>query len=139
MKREKAADLSSHFLVKKMAKILIADDRSGARLMLNKLLTNKGHHVEEAADGEEALKLLKKSHFDLVLTDLRMPGIDGMVLLEEAKKIDSTLQVIMITAYATTEFAVEAMKKGAADFIAKPFNLNDFEIRINKVLERRDL
>ena len=122
-----------------MAKILITDDRSGARLMLNKLLTNKGYQVEEAADGEEALKLLKESHFDLVLTDLKMPGIDGMTLLKEIKQIDSFLPVVMITAYGTINLAVEAMKKGAADFVTKPFNLEELEIKIGKVLERRDL
>lgn len=122
-----------------MAKILIADDRSGARLILNKVFTEKGHQVKEAPDGKAALGLLQESYFDLVLTDLRMPGIDGMALLQKAKEIDPTLPVIMITAYGTVDFAVEAMKKGAADFIVKPFNLQELEIKIEKVLEKRDL
>ena len=132
-------DLSSLFPFEKMAKILVADDRGGARLLLNKVFTEKGHQVKEASDGKAALKLLQETHFDLVLTDLRMPGIDGMALLQKAKEINPILPVMMITAYGTVDLAVEAMKKGAADFITKPFNLKELEIKVEKVLERRDL
>ena len=106
MRRGGVVDLSSLFPFEKMAKILVADDRGGARLLLNKVFTEKGHQVKEASDGKAALKLLQETHFDLVLTDLRMPGIDGMALLQKAKEINPILPVMMITAYGTVDLAV---------------------------------
>ncbi len=122
-----------------MATILIAEDRKGMRDMVAKVLTDKGHHVIEAKDGRQALEILEKSSIDLVITDLRMPEIDGMELLKRAKEINPGASVIMVTAYGTIDIAVEAMKRGAVDFMAKPFPISEMEIKVEKALAQQKL
>lgn len=102
--------------------VLIVDDDESIRLILAEVLSGDGYNVAQARTGEEALKNLKQKDFDVVLTDLMMPVTDGMELLTIIKKLKPQTRVVMLTAFATIESAVEAMKKGASDYISKPFD-----------------
>ncbi len=117
-----------------MARILIVDDEEKIRHILSIMLKLKGHQTEEAQNGKQAIDILKKEPFDVVITDLRMPGIDGFRLLEHVKGMESPIPVIVITAYATIESAVEAMKKGAVDYITKPFDENQIVLAVEKAI-----
>ncbi len=122
-----------------MAQILVVDDERSMREFLEIFLAKKGHEVTLAANGKAALSTLRDNEFDLVVTDLRMPEVDGMAVLEETKKLWPDTQVIVITAFSTTETAVEAMKLGAYDYISKPFKINEAGVVIDKALEKRQL
>lgn len=122
-----------------MATILVAEDRKGMRDMVVKVLSDKGHHVIEVNNGSLALEALEKSNIDLVITDLRMPEVDGMELLRRAKGINPEISVIMVTAFGTIDIAVEAMKQGAVDFLAKPFSISEMEIKVEKALTQQRL
>ncbi|WP_224242316.1 sigma-54-dependent transcriptional regulator [Hyalangium gracile] len=123
-----------------MGRILVVDDEEGVRSFLAESLELDGHHVEEAASGEEALALLRAKSFDLVLTDLRMPGMDGMQLLEKVQAEQPEVEFIVLTAHGNVESAVQAMKLGAFDFIQKPVS-GPAELRLlaARALERRKL
>src|SRR5262245_8736073 len=98
-----------------MARILVADDEAGIREFLADALELDGHEVVKAANGDEAARLLDQRSFDLVLTDLKMPGKDGMMLVRKVRAEQPELQVIVLTAHGTVDSAVEAMKLGAFD------------------------
>ena len=115
-----------------MAYILIVDDEEKIRKILRIMITLKGHKVDEAANGEEALKKIKENAYDLVIADIRMPKMDGITLLQEINALEYPVPVVFITAYATVDSAVEAMRMGAVDYIAKPFD----EERIMLTIER---
>ena len=115
-------------------KILIAEDDNVQREILEDIL-GLGHVVKGVSGGQEALEALRDEPFDLLLTDLRMPGMDGLELLIEAKRICPTLEVVVMTAHATIQTAVTAMKEGAADYLAKPFDKGELLIVVGKVLE----
>jgi two-component system response regulator PilR (NtrC family) len=123
------------------ARILVADDEPGLREMLDVLLRRAGYEVELFSGVRSAVERLKAggSDFDVVITDLSMPDGSGMEVLEQAKQRDDTLQVIMITAFATTEQAVEAMRLGAYDYIQKPFKNSELLAQIEKALEKRSI
>lgn len=121
------------------AKILVVDDEESLREFLEIMLKREGYDVTTAANGEEALKHLKKMSFDLVMTDLQMPKVHGMEVLATAKDMDPELVVIVITAFGSTESAVEAMKLGAYDYITKPFKIDEIKLIIKKALEKRTL
>jgi len=107
-----------------MAKILIVDDESGILYFIQNMFLADGYEVVIARNGEEAIESVKKDMVDLVITDLRMPRMDGMQLLRELKGgLASSLPVIMLTAYASDETAIEAKKLGAFTYMAKPFNV----------------
>jgi len=116
--------------------ILVVDDEAIARDNLGHILTKDGHAVLLAADGEEAVDILRQQEVDLVLTDLRMRDIDGMVVLEEAKKLWPAAEVVVITGHASIDIAVEAMRKGAYHFVIKPFKINELRAIIDKALEK---
>jgi len=120
-------------------KILVVDDEESLREFLEIMLKREGYEVTTAANGELALKQLKKKNFDIVITDLQMPKVNGMEVLEKAKNIDSNLVVIVITAFGSTESAVKAMKLGAYDYITKPFKIDEIKIVIKKALEKSSL
>lgn len=122
-------------------RILVIDDELGVREMLKRLLGSFGLEAVCFADGKEALKALKKDtiSFSALITDLKMEGMDGIEVLAAVKEIDPVMPVIMITAYATVESAVQAMKKGAYDYIAKPFEADALEVVIKKAVEHRRL
>ncbi len=115
--------------------ILVVDDEQRIRDGCHKVLTKEGCDVERAENGEIGLKLVEKRHFDLVLLDLMMPGLSGLEVLPQIKELDFDTVVIVITGYATLEHAIEAMKKGAFDFIAKPFTPEHLRIVVSKAIE----
>jgi signal transduction histidine kinase len=117
------------------ASILVVDDENTIRELLYRLLRSKGYHVVTACDGEEALKVLKREQFDLLLSDIRMPGINGIELLEQAIVLAPHLLVIMMTGFGTIELAVNAMKKGAYDFVTKPFMIDEITMVIERGLK----
>jgi len=117
--------------------ILVVEDGKSQRELLSSFLKDEGHEVLEAENGEKALKKVKENYFDLLLLDYRMPGMDGMKVLEEIKRINPEIDIIMMTAYGTIETAVNAMKAGAADYITKPIELQELLILIERISERR--
>ncbi|MBI3939703.1 MAG: sigma-54-dependent Fis family transcriptional regulator [Acidobacteria bacterium] len=119
--------------------ILIVDDEEIMREVLTKLLQDEGYSCQAAATGEEGLEKLREGFFDLVLLDLLMPGMGGMKTLEEIHKIDSTLAVVILTAYASLETAVQATRAGAFDFLAKPFKNEELLVVVQNGLQRRAL
>jgi len=119
--------------------ILVVEDGKSQREMLRDFLKDEGYEVLEAENGEKALKKIKENYLDLLLLDYRMPGIDGMKVLEKVKRINPVIDVIMMTAYGTIETAVNAMKAGAADYITKPIELQELLILIDRISERRIL
>lgn len=122
-----------------MERILVVDDERGMRDFLSIMLKKAGYDVTTAVDGEEAIKILHKDIFDLVITDLKMPKIGGLEVLKTVKELSPDTVVIVITAYASTETTVEAMKEGAYDYITKPFQNDEMRMRIKKALEKRRL
>jgi len=120
-------------------RILIVDDETNIRTALAKLLAKPGHTTKTAASAREALELLRSERFQIVISDLRMPGEDGLHLLREIKRLDPMIDVIMMTAYGTIETAVEAMRQGAYDYIEKPVNQERLQIMLSRVLERQAL
>ncbi|KUG22447.1 response regulator of zinc sigma-54-dependent two-component system [hydrocarbon metagenome] len=119
--------------------ILVVDDGQSQREMLRDFLRSEGHTVMEAEEGEKALKTVLGGHFDLILLDYKMPGMDGLQVLKEIKQINPEIDVIIITAYGTIETAVEALKAGAIDYITKPVELDELIILVNRLAERRQL
>ena len=122
-----------------MKKILVVDDDLSLRTILNETLSTAGFDVEIAKDGKSALELINEIEFDLVITDLMMPGMTGVELMVEAKKLRETLGFLIITAYGTVETAVDALHKGAFDFVTKPFSISQIESRVNRFFEYQDL
>ena len=118
-----------------MDTLLIVDDEKNYLVVLEALLSPEGYEIMTSDKAQEALRLLQEADVDLVLTDMKMPGMSGMELLEEAKKIKPEVPVIMMTAYGTIEMAVEAMKKHAYDYITKPFQNEELKLTLRKALE----
>ncbi|HEX4340358.1 MAG TPA: sigma-54 dependent transcriptional regulator [Polyangiaceae bacterium] len=119
--------------------ILVVDDEPNLRRVLSAQLARDGYDVHTAEDGEQALGILAEHHIDLVITDLRMPKVDGMELLRRALAMDPELPVVMITAHGTVDNAVEALKTGAFDYITKPFDQSEVRVIVKKALLTRDL
>lgn len=124
---------------KENASILIVDDEESIRNILSRRLKSEGYYCETAVDGVEALSKAAKRNFDLVLTDIKMPVMSGIELLSRMHTEHPDVSVLMITAVVDTKTAVEAMKMGAYDFVTKPFDLDDLNIRVKRALERRRL
>jgi two-component system response regulator AtoC len=103
-----------------MARILVVDDDEGVRSFIAEALETSGHQVTEAGSGEEAMRSLQAQSYQLLITDLRMPGQGGMALLRQARSLWPELELIVLTAFGTVQSAVEAMKLGAFDFLQKP-------------------
>jgi two-component system NtrC family response regulator len=118
-----------------MDTILIVDDEKNYLVVLEALLSPEGYEIVTSEKAQEALRMIQEADVDLVLTDMKMPGMTGMELLEEAKKIKPEVPVIMMTAYGTIEMAVEAMKKHAYDYITKPFQNEELKLTIRKALD----
>ena len=116
-------------------KILVVDDEKSMREFLDIMLTKEGYHVASARDGEEACRVLEKDRFDLVITDIRMKTINGLGVLRKVKEVSPSTVVVLISAFATAETAVEAMKEGAYDYIPKPFKVHDFKHIISEALK----
>jgi DNA-binding NtrC family response regulator len=123
----------------KPAKILVVDDELNMRLVLKAMLKKEGYDVATAADGEEALRILKEEKIAVVATDLKMPRLDGMGLLDRIMQDDPSLPVIILTAYGTVANAVDALKKGAFDYLTKPFEQDELKTVILKAIKTRQL
>ena len=125
--------------MQKNGSILVVDDEEIMREILETLLKGEGYSVRLAASGEEGIELARNIPFDAAIVDVMMPGIDGMTTLESLKKLDDELAVIMVTAFASVENAITAMKRGAFDYITKPFKNDEVLVVIKNALERRRL
>jgi len=123
----------------KPVQILIVEDDRKMRLALREIMTNEGYVVDTVETGEAALGRADGNGYDLVITDLKLPGIDGMDVLRAIRKSRPETSVVIITAYATVDTAVEAMREGAEDYISKPFNLDEIRLIVRKVLEKKAL
>ena len=121
------------------ARILVADDEKEILVSCRKILERAGYEVATATDGEEALKILKSSRFDLFLVDLRMPGRGGLEIVSLARSLDPSMMIIMVTAYATLDTAVEAIKRGAFDYLAKPFTADQLRLAAERALNHKRL
>jgi two-component system response regulator PilR (NtrC family) len=122
-----------------MKNILIAEDESTLREGLSQAFSENGFKVVQAASGREAIERMERQVFDLVVTDLKMPGGDGMEVLKRARNVNEETPVIIMTAFGTVEGAVEAIKQGAYDYIQKPFSIDELELKIHRALEHRRL
>jgi two-component system, NtrC family, response regulator PilR len=119
--------------------ILIVDDERSMREFLGIYLRREGYRIEAAAGGKEALAALKARTFDLVITDLRMPDADGLTILAEAKRVHPDTEVVVVTAFSTTETAIAAMKAGAHDYLTKPFKIDEVGLIVARAMEKRRL
>ena len=120
-------------------RILVVDDEEMIRDMLFDVLSQAGYTVKTAKDGNDAIAQIENEPFEIVITDLKMPGMGGMELLQRVQKINTDICVLIITAYSTVESAVNAMKLGAYDYICKPFELEEMKVIIEKAVERQRL
>jgi len=119
------------------AKILVIDDEQIVHESCNRILTEEGYEVKSAFTGQEGFKKIEEEQFDLVITDLKMPGISGMEALKKIKKDNPNIGIVMVTGYSTAETAVEAMKLGAFDYLPKPFTPDELISVINKAVEKK--
>ena len=122
-----------------MAYILVIDDEKSIRNTLQEILEYENHKVELATNGPEGIELFEKNEFDVVLCDIKMPEMDGIEVLERILEKSNDVPVIMISGHGNIDTAVEAIKKGAYDFIEKPLDLNRLLVTIRNAMERIDL
>ncbi len=123
----------------KMPRILVVDDEEAMRGSLSDWLKEDGYEVGLAASGQEALDMATKNAWEVILLDLKMPGMDGLETLKRLKKVRADAEVLMMTAYATIDTAVQAMKEGAFDYLVKPFDPDEIEIQIKKIIAHREV
>src|SRR5690242_19138091 len=122
-----------------MEPLLLVEDKNELRAMLRKALERNGHSVDEASDGSAAIQKLRNKRYQMVLTDLKMPGASGLDVLRESKQADSTIPVILLTAFGSVEEAVSAMKEGAFDFIQKPVDLDHLKLLVERAVRQQEL
>ena len=122
-----------------MAKILVVDDQKNMRTTLSIMLRQAGHDVDEAPDADRAVQMATGSAYDLVITDLKLGGKDGMDVLRRVRDVSSLTEVIVMTAFGTIESAVQAMRSGAYDYIQKPFNEQELLVKVTRAVEKRQL
>ncbi len=122
-----------------MPTILLAEDDEIMRISVYDRLKQHGWHVDEAEDGLKAAELVKKNHYNLIISDIRMPGLDGISLLEKIRELAPETDVIIMTAYGSVDDAITCMRRGASDYILKPFDMDDLIIRINRLLDGQAL
>lgn len=115
-------------------RILVVDDEEVTRSVLNDYFVRSGYDVVTANDGEDALKKFIPGVFDCVISDLFMPGIDGLELLKEIKRRDDKVFFLMITGYPSIDRAVDTMKEGAYDYVTKPFHMEDMRLKVERIL-----
>jgi DNA-binding NtrC family response regulator len=122
-----------------LARVLVVDDEELIRDTLAEVLSQERFAVSTAADGESALRAAEQTFFDVVLCDVSLPGIDGLEVLERLLRVSPETSVILITAYATVESAVEAFQRGAHDYLMKPIILDEVIAKIHRILTSREL
>ena len=120
-------------------RLLIVEDQQSMREFLEIMLSNEGYMVRTAATGEEGFEIFRKEPQDLVLTDVRMPGMSGLDLIREIRSVDPSAFIIAITAYACADDAIRALREGAYDYISKPFQIDDLRAVLRNALEARRL
>jgi two-component system response regulator AtoC len=120
-------------------RVLIVDDESGMRHMLSVLLEREGYSIDTAEDGRQGLEKIKSNQYDLVLCDIRMPEMDGLTFLESTKNLNRLLPVIMMSAFGNVDTAIEAMKKGAYDYVSKPFKADEILLRLQRLTAQEKL
>ena len=125
-------------MAKEQQVILVVDDEEGLREGLRSLLEDEGYAVLCAEDGEKALEIVREAHIDLMLTDMRMPGMNGIDLLKRVRKIRKEIGVIILTGYGEIESYIEAMNFGAIEYVSKPFKVNELKFIVNKILGNSD-
>ena len=118
------------------SRVLVVDDEEALRYLLSTELAAEGYEVDTAGDGDEAIEIIKKKDYDVVLLDIKMPRVDGFEVLKFIKQNKPEIKVIMLTAYADVKNAIEALKLGASDFVSKPYDLEDILTSINRALGR---
>ncbi len=123
----------------KLLSVLIVEDDDSMRDLLRKILTDEGYRVNTAGDGTTALTMVKQTPVDVVLSDVKMPGLDGLELLKAVKQLTPGTYVAIMTAFGTIDSAVEAMKHGAYDYISKPFKIDEIRILMKKIVEEKAL
>ena len=126
-------------MTKHTGDILIVDDERSMREFLGIYLRREGYRIEAAAGGNEAIASIKARAFDVIITDLRMPDVDGLTILAEAKRTRPDTEVIVVTAFSTTETAIAAMKAGAHDYLTKPFKIDEVGLVVDRAMEKRRL
>jgi len=122
-------------LAKNTQHILVVDDEKDTCLLLSQVLEKEGYDVDTANSGKEALSILKKKKINLVITDLKMPEMDGLTFLREARKLKSKAKFIMMTAYGEIETYLDAINLGAFDYLNKPMEISDVRIAVKKALQ----
>ncbi len=122
-----------------LRKILVVDDEEDVRDTLHNVLKSLNYEPYTAASGAEALEIIKSTPIDVVLSDLYMPEMDGIELLKRVRAVEPKMVFLMITAHPTVETAVEAIKKGAYDYLTKPFHIEEVRLKINRALEKKGM
>src|SRR3989304_8761936 len=122
-----------------MSRILVVDDEKSMRDFLAIMLKKEGSHVYLAEDGKSAIHSINKNVFDVVVSDIRLPDTNGIEILKHCKKVSPETDVVLITAYASTETAVEAVKMGASDYIYKPFDIEEMKFIIKRCISKKKL
>lgn len=122
-----------------MKKILIVDDQPGIRIVLQEVLKNEGYEIQTAGSGLEAIELIKNEDFDALLTDMKLPGMNGVEILQHASDLNKKFVIMMMTAYGEQELVDQAKSLGAAHFFKKPFEIIEVRETINELLKDNDL
>ena len=122
-----------------MANILVVDDEEDIVQLMSETLNVWGHQALTAMDGEEAIDKFQENPVDLVISDLKLPKMNGVRLLEKLKDLDKDVEVILFTGYPEVNTAIEAMKNGAYDYLVKPVDLNELRLKIERALEKKDI
>lgn len=119
--------------------ILVVDDEEGLREGLSRLLEDEGYRVLCASTGEQAFEIVRQTHVDLVLTDMKMPGMNGIELLKKVRAIRQEIGVIILTGFGEIESYIEAMNFGAMEYVSKPFKVNELKFIVQKILNRSNV
>ena len=130
---------SSDLEIENKIRILVVDDEASVRMLLKEVLEGQGYDITVASSGEEAIELTLKTAFEIMITDMRMPGINGVEVIQHVKNINSECCIIVITGYASVESAVDAIRRGAYDYITKPFNIVTMRFVVDRAAERQRL
>src|SRR4030042_3728521 len=119
--------------------VIVVDDDYASRLLITKILEKENYQTSSCTSGAEGIELLKKQSYDLLISDLKMEGMDGMQLLQKARSLDPNLSVIILTGHASMQTAIDSLRLGAVDYLMKPNNIEELKIRVKKAIERANL
>jgi two-component system response regulator (stage 0 sporulation protein F) len=119
-------------------KLLIVDDQNGIRMLLMEVFSGEGYETYQASNGRNAIEIVKNMKPDLVLLDMKIPGMDGLEILKQIRKIDTEIKVIMMTAYGELDMIKEAMQLGALSHFTKPFDIDELRLAVNRLFADND-